>query len=181
MAQRPPLPPPSPRAHLMVRALLAELLEQKPAAALGRLIESLANDFDDRLEERIRVATWCHDGLASFVSDIASRLIGSPVTSCEYDACDADATVTLADMVTKDDLTPGSRMCEHHAAVSLLAGMLRRFVADAARRHALPGNDYRCPNCELSGYDVGHFIGMLEAEARCFDVDVITSLRGVLR
>lgn len=123
-----PLPPPSPRAHLLLRALLAELLEHTPAAELGRLIERLAEDHDDRLEARIRVGTWHHPGLASFVTDLATRLIGEPVTLCTYEGCGDDAAVTLPD---------GVCMCEHHAAVSLLAGM----SADDARntfRHARP-------------------------------------------
>jgi hypothetical protein len=149
------LPPPNPRALLRLRALIAELLEQRPAAELGRLIERLASEHDDRLEARIGVATWCHPGLASFVRDLAARLIGEPVTSCEYEGCDAFATVTLADTLINGDLTAGASMCEHHAAVSLLAGMSPaearstfRFARPVPEGTAHPASmDPACPYC----------------------------------
>ena len=66
-----------------------------------------------------------------------------------------------------------------------LARMLVDFIEQVEPRRALHGDHGDgCPTCQLSGYQVGRLVGTLEGAAGAAlgqDVDLLASLRGVLR
>lgn len=68
------------RARLNVEAVLGAVLDRVAPTYLGQLVEEITHDEESRVESRLAVRIWHHDGLRAFVRELAERLL------CEFPA-----------------------------------------------------------------------------------------------